>query len=164
MSANVNQINNQTARVQSLFMAVLAVLCAFGTVSNATAQRVTPPTTPIDIAVPEGNSPFLLGHAIGTQGYTCLPTSAGGTSWTLNLPAPKPRCLRVSSGSRFRSSLTSPVLMQTPNRTLQSLSAAMRRGRVRLTPARCGLQRLDISMPALIVPAVRIGARFNVSC
>ena len=89
MSANVNQINNQTARVQSLFMAVLALLCAFGTVSNATAQRVTPPTTPIDIAVPEGNSPFLLGHAIGTQGYTCLPTSAGGTSWTLNPPRPE---------------------------------------------------------------------------
>ena len=82
MSYNVNQKNNKTARVQSLFMAVLGLVCAFGTVSNAAAQRVTPPTTPIDIAVPEGNSPFLVGNAVGTQGYTCLPTANGGTAWS----------------------------------------------------------------------------------
>jgi Protein of unknown function (DUF3455) len=81
MSCNVDQKNNKTARVQSLFMAVLGLVCAFGTVTNAAAQRVTPPTTPIDIAVPEGNSPFLVGHAVGTQGYTCLPTANGGTAW-----------------------------------------------------------------------------------
>jgi hypothetical protein len=62
-------------------MAVLGLVCAFGTVTNAAAQRVTPPTTPIDIAVPEGNSPFLVGNAVGTQGYTCLPTANGGTAW-----------------------------------------------------------------------------------
>ena len=83
MSCNVNQKNNKTARVQSLFMAVLGLVCAFGTVGNAAAQRVTPPTTPIDIAVPEGNSPFLVGHAVGTQGYTCLPTANGGTAWSI---------------------------------------------------------------------------------
>ena len=82
MSCNVNQKNNKAARVQSLFMAVLGLVCAFGTVSNAAAQRVTPPTTPIDIAVPEGNSPFLVGNAVGTQGYTCLPTANGGTAWS----------------------------------------------------------------------------------
>ena len=82
MSYNVNQKHNTTARVQSRFMAVLGLVCAFGTVSNAAAQRVTPPTTPIDIAVPEGNSPFLVGHAVGTQGYTCLPTANGGTAWS----------------------------------------------------------------------------------
>jgi hypothetical protein len=81
MSYNVNQKNNKTARVQSLFMAVLGLVCAFGTVTNAAAQRVTPPATPIDIAVPEGNSPFLVGNAVGTQGYTCLPTANGGTAW-----------------------------------------------------------------------------------
>jgi hypothetical protein len=80
--SNVNQKNNKTARVQGLFMAVLALLCAFGTVSNAAAQRVTPPVTPTDIAVPVGNSPFLVGHAIGSQGYTCLPTATGGTAWS----------------------------------------------------------------------------------
>lgn len=81
MSYNVNQKNNKTARVQSLFVTALVLACAFGTATTAAAQRVTPPATPIDIAVPEGNSPFLVGHAIGTQGYTCLPTSTGGTAW-----------------------------------------------------------------------------------
>ena len=117
MSYKVNQKNDRTARVQSLFMAALVLICAFGTITNAAAQRVTPPTTPTDIAVPEGNSAFLVGHAIGTQGYTCLPTSTGTTSWTINAPRPKPHCLRLSSGSRFRSSPTSPVLMQIPNLT-----------------------------------------------
>ena len=89
MSYKVNQKNNRTARVQSLFMAALVLVCAFGTITNAAAQRVTPPTTPTDIAAPEGNSAFLVGHAIGTQGYTCLPTSTGTTSWTINAPRPE---------------------------------------------------------------------------
>jgi hypothetical protein len=29
-----------------------------------------------------GNVVFLVGHATGTQGYTCLPTSTGGTAWS----------------------------------------------------------------------------------
>ena len=29
----------------------------------------------------QGNSPYLVGHAFGSQGYTCLPTSTGGTAW-----------------------------------------------------------------------------------
>jgi len=28
-----------------------------------------------------GNSAYLVGHAFGSQGYTCLPTSTGGTAW-----------------------------------------------------------------------------------
>jgi|ERR1041385_1374145 hypothetical protein len=88
MSYNVNQ-KSKTARVQSLLMAVLGLVCAFGTVTTAAAQRVVPPVTPTDIAVPEGNSPFLVGHAFGSQGYTCLPTSTGVTSWTVNAPRPE---------------------------------------------------------------------------
>ena len=76
MNCNVNQ-------VQNLFRDRSRARIAFGTVANATAQRVTPPTTPIDIAVPEGNSPFLVGNAVGTQGYTCLPTANGGTAWSV---------------------------------------------------------------------------------
>src|SRR6266536_6653009 len=84
MSYGVNQQTNQqtkkNARVRSLFAAALVLACAFGTVTLAGAQ-VTPPPTPTDIAVPVGNSPFLVGHAFGSQGYTCLPTSTGGTAW-----------------------------------------------------------------------------------
>src|SRR5882762_5044628 len=76
MSNNVSQI----ARVRGLFAAALVLACALGAVTHAAAQ-VTPPTTPDTIAVPAGNSPYLVGHAFGSQGYTCLPTSTGGTAW-----------------------------------------------------------------------------------
>jgi Protein of unknown function (DUF3455) len=80
MSCTLNQQTKKTARVRSLFGAALVLACAFGTVTLAAAQ-VTPPPTPDLIAVPAGNSPYLVGHARGSQGYTCLPTSTGGTSW-----------------------------------------------------------------------------------
>ena len=71
---------NKIARVRSLFAAALVLACAFGTVTHAAAQ-VTPPPTPDTIAVPAGNLAFLVGHAFGSQGYICLPTATGGTSW-----------------------------------------------------------------------------------
>src|SRR6266700_6296584 len=80
MSDNFNQQTTKTARVQSLFGAALVLACAFGTVTLATAQ-VTPPPNPDTIAVPDGNSAYLVGHARGSQGYTCLPTNTGGTAW-----------------------------------------------------------------------------------
>ena len=75
-----SQQPNKTARVRNLFTAALVLACAFGTVTHAAAQ-VTAPPTPDTIAVPAGNSAFLVGHAFGSQGYTCLPTSTGGTAW-----------------------------------------------------------------------------------
>src|SRR5437879_10630450 len=80
MSYTVSQNTNSFARVRKLFRATLVLACAFGTVSLAAAQ-VTPPVTPSTIAVPVGNSAYLVGHAFGSQGYTCLPTSTGGTAW-----------------------------------------------------------------------------------
>ena len=80
MSDNVNQKTKKNARVRGLFAAALVLACAFGTVTLAAAQ-VTPPPTPTDIAVPAGNSAYLVGHAFGSQGYTCLPTSTGAAAW-----------------------------------------------------------------------------------
>jgi Protein of unknown function (DUF3455) len=77
-------LRNRIARLRSLFASALVLACALGATTYATAQRVTPPPTPIGITPPVGNSAFLVGHAIGTQGYTCLPTSTGGTAWTVN--------------------------------------------------------------------------------
>jgi hypothetical protein len=71
---------NEPTRVRSLFMAGVVLACAFGTLTHAAAQ-VTPPPTPDTISVPAGNTAFLVGHAFGSQGYTCLPTSTGGTAW-----------------------------------------------------------------------------------
>jgi hypothetical protein len=89
MSHNPSQQTKKNARVRCLFVAALALACALGTVTNAVAQNVTPPPTPTEIKPPAGNSAFLVGHAFGSQGYTCLPTSSGGTSWTVN-PAARP--------------------------------------------------------------------------
>jgi hypothetical protein len=88
MSYNVGQQTLKTARVRSLFVAALVLACAFGTVTLAAAQ-VTPPPTPTDIAVPAGNSAFLVGHAFGSQGYVCLPTVSGVNSWTVNGARPE---------------------------------------------------------------------------
>jgi len=82
MSYNLIQ-KSKTARVRSRFAAALVLACALSTVSLAGAQ-VTPPTTPDTIAVQAGNHAFLVGHAFGSQGYTCLPTATGGTAWNPN--------------------------------------------------------------------------------
>jgi hypothetical protein len=80
VSYNVSQPAKKTARVRSLLVAALVLVCAIGTVNHAAAQ-VTVPPVPDTIAVPAGNSAFLVGHAFGSQGYTCLPTSTGATAW-----------------------------------------------------------------------------------
>jgi hypothetical protein len=49
------------------------------------ADGVNPPTVPAAIQVPAGNKAFLVGHAVGTQNYVCLPASAG-FAWTLSTP------------------------------------------------------------------------------
>jgi hypothetical protein len=96
MSYNTNNF----ARVRNLFAAALVLACAFGTVTHAAAQ-VTPPTTPDAIAVPAGNTAFLVGHGFGSQGYTCLPTSTGGTAWN---PTARPEATLFSDllGQQFQ--------------------------------------------------------------
>jgi len=80
MRYSVNQKAGNPARFRSLFTTTLLLACALGTVNNAMAQ-VTSPSVPGKIAVPAGNHAYLVGHARGSQGYTCLPTATGGTAW-----------------------------------------------------------------------------------
>jgi hypothetical protein len=47
------------------------------------------PTTSDTITPEAGNSAFLLGNAIGTQGYVCLPTGPGSASWIVNNARPE---------------------------------------------------------------------------
>lgn len=89
MSCIFGQQTGKTARVRNVFVAALVLTCAFSTVTRAAAQNVAPPTTPIDITPPQGNTAFLVGHAVGSQGYVCLPSSPGGTSWIVNSPRPE---------------------------------------------------------------------------
>ena len=71
---------SKTARVRRVFTAALILACALSMATYASAQ-VTPPTPPDGSAIPVGNSAHLVGHAHGSQGYTFLPTSTGGTAW-----------------------------------------------------------------------------------
>jgi hypothetical protein len=61
---------------------ILTVACLTLLSQAAYADRITPPSTPANIQVPEGNRAYLVGHAVGTQNYICLP-SPTGLAWTL---------------------------------------------------------------------------------
>src|ERR1700692_3740006 len=91
MTFNLSRLTRKTTRVRNLFVAVLVLGWTFGRITHAEAQKITPPITPGALTPPAGNSAFLLGHAVGTQGYVCLPTSAGASaaSWTVNAARPE---------------------------------------------------------------------------
>jgi len=67
-------------------LAGIAMLFISGVVfaQEFTVSRVSSPITPDLITPPVGNSAFLEGHGIGTQGYVCLPNGLGGAAWTVN--------------------------------------------------------------------------------
>jgi hypothetical protein len=87
----VDQKKRRTMRVSCLLGAALALGCTFAAVPHAQAQTFTTPATPTLITPPTGNSLFLVGHATGTQGYVCLPTSVGAStaSWTVKGARPE---------------------------------------------------------------------------
>jgi hypothetical protein len=80
---NLNPHTKKIVGVPKLFVAALALAA-----THAAAQGLTPPTTPALITPSAGNVAFLLGHAVGTQGYVCLPQGTGA-SWTVNGARPE---------------------------------------------------------------------------
>lgn len=91
MNRILHQRTKKPWRGRTAIVAALAIGCLFGTANPAAAQTVTPPPTPTLITPPAGNTAFLLGHAVGTQGYVCLPTAPGAStaSWTVNNARPE---------------------------------------------------------------------------
>jgi hypothetical protein len=79
-----------------------------------TWNRLSTPITPINITPEEGNSAFLEGHGVGTQGYVCLP-SGSGASWTVNNARPEATLFTNLFGAAFQiiTHFLSPV--QNPN-------------------------------------------------
>ncbi|HKQ16621.1 MAG TPA: DUF3455 domain-containing protein [Steroidobacteraceae bacterium] len=65
-------------RSSSFIAAVLAVTAPFA----ALATHIDPPQVPNTLAVPAGSKAFLIGHAVGTQNYICLPDGAAA-KWVL---------------------------------------------------------------------------------
>jgi len=62
-------------------IAALAVALMIAAPQAAPLDEVTPPAVPTNLDVPAGITPFLLGHAYGTQNYVCL-LARGGFGWT----------------------------------------------------------------------------------
>jgi hypothetical protein len=65
-------------RSSSFIVAALAIAAPFASM----ATNITPPKVPDTLAVPAGSKAFLIGHAVGTQNYICLPDGAGA-KWVL---------------------------------------------------------------------------------
>jgi hypothetical protein len=65
-------------RSSSFILAALAIAAPFA----AMATNIKPPKVPDTLAVPAGSKAFLIGHAVGTQNYICLPDGAGA-KWVL---------------------------------------------------------------------------------
>ena len=53
--------------------AVVVVTLMVSISQMASAKELTAPAVPANIQVPAGNKAFLVGHAVGTQNYICLP-------------------------------------------------------------------------------------------
>jgi hypothetical protein len=71
-----------------LLAAVAVAISAQDKKDEITFSLLPNPVTPAAITPPAGNSAFLVGHAVGTQGYVCLP-SGSGASWTVNAARPE---------------------------------------------------------------------------
>ena len=76
---NCNAVEAHTTRgvLLTAGAAALAIALTVGLPQPARAEHVTPPAVPTNIQVPPGAVAFLVGHAIGTQNYVCLPSGAG---------------------------------------------------------------------------------------
>ena len=59
-----------------LVLCVLALTPAMSRPIAAGPNRVIAPEVPQEIEVPDGHVPFLVAHAVGTQGYFCLSSGA----------------------------------------------------------------------------------------
>jgi hypothetical protein len=68
--------------MKRIYAAAFAVTTAIALQQPARAHHDGPPPVPGNIQVPAGNKLFLVGHAIGTQNYICLP-SGSAVMWTL---------------------------------------------------------------------------------
>jgi hypothetical protein len=88
---NFNAVENQTLRHILLTACVAALAVAFLVALSqpAHAAPITPPPVPPNIQVEAGNEPFLVGHAVGTQNYVCLPSSSSSSGVAFKLFTPQ---------------------------------------------------------------------------
>ncbi len=72
-------LNKHTMRyvLLAVFATVVAVALVVAFVQPALADVITVPAVPDNLNVQNGAKVFLVGHAIGTQNYICLPSGSG---------------------------------------------------------------------------------------
>src|ERR1041385_6901723 len=85
---SVQQTRDSSVFVRRAIAVAFLFGCVLGMVAAANAQNLSSPNTPVTITPPAGNVPYLMGSAVGTQGYVCLP-SGSGASWTVNSSRPE---------------------------------------------------------------------------
>ena len=82
-----NRMKNCNASEIQITRRILPIACATALAVACTASlaqsvqggevTITPPPVPANIQLPLGNTAFLVGHAVGTQNYICLPSGTG---------------------------------------------------------------------------------------
>lgn len=68
-------------RAAHIVFGTMTIVACTATVRAAGPVIVTPPV-PAKLEVEAGNTAFVIGHALGTQNYVCVPSGAG-FAWTL---------------------------------------------------------------------------------
>jgi len=70
-----------------VWLTTLGMAFALAVPQAAHAQSITPPPVPTKLEVEAPNEVFLLGHAVGTQNYVCVPSPSNGrVAWALFTP------------------------------------------------------------------------------
>jgi len=88
----MQRLEPQFAKTSSCVAATaLAAIVSSLSVSLVQAEAVATPSVPPNITIPAGNKAFLVGHALGTQNYSCLPVGVDAAgeprfAWTLFTP------------------------------------------------------------------------------
>ena len=103
MHTPIDYRRNAAGLFRRLIAAVVALGCSCAAVATAQTQYLTTPKPSVLITPPQGHSSFALGHATGTQGYICLPTSPGAStaSWTVKGARPEATLFQSLFGHDF---------------------------------------------------------------
>jgi hypothetical protein len=86
LKSKLFQIFGRVGILGMLLASVLALSFTVPAPRPAYADTITPPSVPDNIQVPAGNRVFMVGHAVGTQNYVCVPS---GSSFRFVLFTPK---------------------------------------------------------------------------
>lgn len=72
-----NSPNHRNIRRMLLTACAAALVAAVALPHAAYADEITVPPVPDGLKILTGDRVFLVGHAVGTQNYVCLPTTSG---------------------------------------------------------------------------------------